>query len=617
MCAVLARGALLATLVACGDDPARVRLAPISPCGQVTNRTALRVVAFTARGELRRTVPPEEIDAFPADTEQLGVEVIGEAGRIVAVGKTAPLAFGELADGTAIPVVMGPPDGLCPVGPMTEPRRSPAVARAGDLVLVVGGTGASGEPLASAELYDPALGVFVPVPVPATLMNPDSGLAGAVLTELPDGRVALTGTASHALAYFDPRTRRFTAPILFDHRAFHGALGVAQDRLLVIGGCAEVVGGACSGPSLRTGFIYDLADVTMRERGPALDPAAVRHGARVLELGEQRDGTARFLFAGGFGEAGGADRFALTDLIAERLTGLHAEATLLDGGALLSAFAPDAATPTGSAGVLAPDAVQLAPIAQAPALAQPRLVTLEDGSALAFGSQVARYQPTTNTWSTLAAPASFEAPTLVRLADGSVLVVGGAATAEAWIYRPSLVGATSGSVIVVPDGSTNAVLTAVDPATLDRAGGRFTLVGTAIELQARALVGGPRMAQGSISAVVRVEGGGVALIAQQTSPGRALVGRLVPGEAAQIVELGGGATTVLCTGSVVTASELAAPVSLAISGGAATLSVGAAGASTPKAVCAVPTTRRGAWGLSAIGSGARVEVGPVTVARTR
>src|SRR5690606_12884237 len=146
----------LALLVACGDDPARVRLAPVSPCGQVANETALRVVAYTAGGEQRRTVPPYDIDAFPADTEQLAVEVIGDQGRIVAIGKTAPLPFASLPDGADIPIVMAPPDGFCPVGPMTEPRASPAVARAGDLVLVVGGTGVSGEPLATAEVYDRA-----------------------------------------------------------------------------------------------------------------------------------------------------------------------------------------------------------------------------------------------------------------------------------------------------------------------------------------------------------------------------------------------------------------------------------------------------------------------------
>ena len=54
-----------------------------------------------------------------------------------------------------------------------------------------------------------------------------------------------------------------------------------------------------------------------------------------------------------------------------------------------------------------------------------------------------------------------------------------------------------------------------------------------------------------------------------------------------------------------------------ISDGIASLSVGAPGSAIVKATCEVPTADRGAWGLAAAGEGARVEVGPVTVARTR
>src|SRR5690348_2349456 len=113
---VVPRAAVLVMLVACGDPAAQVQLAPVSPCGQVTNESALRVVAYTATGEQRRTVPPTKIDAFPADTEQLGVEVIGDNGRVVTAGKTSPLEFNALDDGTHIPIVMAPLDGACPVG---------------------------------------------------------------------------------------------------------------------------------------------------------------------------------------------------------------------------------------------------------------------------------------------------------------------------------------------------------------------------------------------------------------------------------------------------------------------------------------------------------------------
>jgi hypothetical protein len=161
------------------------------------------------------------------------------------------------------------------------------------------------------------------------------------------------------------------------------------------------------------------------------------------------------------------------------------------------------------------------------------------------------------------------------------------------------------------------VLTASDPSLLDRTGGRFVLIASGDDYRARALVGGPRIADGSVTAIVRATGGGVALIAQQTGPGEALVARLVPGEPARIERLRDGTTTTLCSGSTVTDVELMAPVTLSVAGGTATASVGADGAGVAKVSCAAMAAERGAWGVAAAGAGARLDVGPVTVARSR
>jgi len=585
-------------LAACGEPAAHVQLAPVNPCMPVTGSSGLRVIAYTAGGEVRRPVPPTEIDAFPGDTEELGVEVLGSAGEVIATGKTAPLEFASLPEGAQIPLVMAPLEGFCPVGQPEDTRTAPSLARAGNGVLVVGGLSATGTPLATAEYYDAATTTFTPVAVPGAFDDPVNGFAGAVLTELPDGRVAITGTARASLAYFDPATLEISAPVPFDVRAFHAAFALDQDHLMVMGGCAEVAAGACSGPVRHESYSYDLRDLTMRTKLPTLAQTETREGGTIFDLGIQADGVRRFALAGADPAAG--DRFALDDDTTEVMTGLRAQAALLDGGALLSADA-------GGAVQVAPGGPPAA-VTPPPAIAGMHLVSLEDGSVLAVGDQVVRYMPTTNTWTAAGVPpVSLADASLVRLPDGSVLVL---AADRPWIYRPSLVGPQSGQVVAAPDGTQQGVLTAPDVAATTRMPGHLYLDGDG----ARVLVGGTRTISGTVSASARVIAGGVALIAQQTGPGRAIVGRLVPGELARITRADG--TT--CTGAAVLSDELTLPVSLAISGHTATLAVGAVGSATTKASCDLPDAgERGAWGLAAAGDGAQIDVGPVTVTRTR
>jgi hypothetical protein len=232
---------------------------------------------------------------------------------------------------------------------------------------------------------------------------------------------------------------------------------------------------------------------------------------------------------------------------------------------------------------------------------------------------VVSYDPTHGAWRT-AEPArtgartgSLSAPSLARLADGTVLVVGGAMSPRAWLYRPSLVGPSSPSVTVVPAGnSAGGVLTAPDPATATPAPA-WQLTAPAGGAMARALVGGPRMAVGAVTADVHVVAGGVALIARQTGPGEALVARLIPGSPAELVQLAGGAERVVCSGSAVAAFDPTAQVRLRLTltdhdarltrGGDAVLT------------CSLPAADRGAWGVATLGDGAQVTVDVVSVTR--
>ncbi len=625
---VIARCALLALVLGtgCGDQPAHVRLAPVPlpvSCGRPKNATGIRITAYTATGEITRAVGlSETVDLadFPSTTEQLGAEVVVGGGVAGAIGKTAPLAFGDLEDRATIPIVMAPPNGFCETaGFLTVPRRAPLVARAGEGVLIVGGRDAAGNWLGSAEYYDPATSTFTAVEVSDVLGA--SGFAGASLATLPDGRVAVSGGPQPVITIFDPVTRRFGESVLIKSRAFHTSIALGGDQLLLAGGCMDVASGTCSGLMLNSSQIYDAKQVADGTQGPTLRIARI--GATPIELGVLDDGTRWYVLAGGTAppsaDATGADLISDADSVA--ITGVHAQVAALDGGAVLSAFGPDSDPPNQAASVLAPGATTARATALATPLTGARLVTLEDGRVAGFGGDpsghVVVYDPTIDRWEPSLPPAdshgpgALGAPSLIRLADGTVLVFDGAtASQSAYIFRPSLVGPNAGSTTVVP-GDTATVLTVPDPDTVVRSPA-WELVATG-DL-ARALVGGPRIATGSVRASVRVRLGGVALIADQTSPAQLLVGELSEGAKARIVRHAGGMTRVLCTGSSVAAFDpnLAVTPRLEVSGTTAHLF---RDANEEVASCDVGTVERGSWGVAALGPGSRVAVDTVTVAR--
>jgi len=635
---VIARWALLTVIVGsahaagCSDPAARVQLVPIRPiadgtCGRPAGATELRVIAYARTGEIVRAVPLDgtlEIADFPADTEQLGVEVRIGGGQVGAAGKTAPLVFGELASGTTLPVFMAPPDGFCPTGAMIEARTAPLVARAGDGVLIVGGLGADGRPLATAERYDPATATFTSVPVPAVLG--ENGFVGASLTPLPDGRVVVSGGPQPVATIYDPETHAFADSVLIEGRAFHVAIATGEREVLLAGGCSAVEAGACSGVVRLSSKFYDATDAnTVRERVPGPALRAGRLGARIFELGVQRDGRPTYVAAGGLPPANGmpaldaADRFALGDLDATAIFGSRAQAVALDGGAVLTAFAPDGDPADGTASVLPAEGGNARVIARAPDVAGARLVTLEDGRVLGIGDAVVRYDPMLDAWDAIApagdGPGPTTAPVLHRLDDGSVLVLGGtqggAPVAQAWIYRPSLIGPATGALTVVPTGVARAnVLTPSDPATVTR-GADWVLAAGGADL-ARALVGGPRMRAGTLRVVARVRAGGIALVAQQVAPGRATVGELAPGMPARIRVLEAGEPGTSCGGATVAPFDpaVAATLELVIEDERAQLRRDGV-----VVVSCDVRGDRGAWGVAALGAGAEVAVDTVTVGR--
>lgn len=107
-------------------------------------------------------------------------------------------------------------------------------------VLITGGVGDGWSFLASAEVYDPKTGRFTP-------MKPMSvARESHTATLLHDGRVLITGGHRDRRAnivvyanteFYDPAKREFTAgPMLTTARHKHDAVGLADGRVLVVGG---------------------------------------------------------------------------------------------------------------------------------------------------------------------------------------------------------------------------------------------------------------------------------------------------------------------------------------------------------------------------------------------
>jgi hypothetical protein len=625
---VIAVIAVIAAFAAegCSDPPARVRLVALGGlCARPLGGNLVRVTAYTRAGERTQSLGLDEtlaIDEFPDDTEQIGVEVAVAGGGTGAAGKSAPLDYGALADGTAIPVFMAAPDGFCEIGPMREPRGAPLVARAGAGALIVGGVGPDG-PLSTAEYYDPVEGAFIEVAVPEAVVDTVNGFTGAVLATLPDGRVAVSGGPANALFVFDPATRTFSSPALIVSRAFHGAIATGDAEVLLAGGCASVAEPMCQ--SRRQTARYLLSDIGQPVLRTVL-PTGARVAAQLFDVGIQLDGRRRYLLAGGTGDLGRADRFALDDVDVEAVRGGRVQAAALDGGAVLTAFADDApaTAASGAAAVFAPDAGAAQPIAKAPDLKGVRLIALEDGRVAGFGGdptgRVLSYDPMRDAWTGALGPGDrtgpLTAPSLARLADGTVLVLDGTVSSRAWRYRPSLVGPASGSITAIPNSSTGGVLTPPDPATVMRttAPEAWVLTSPGDALTARALVGGPRTATGSVRATVHVRSGGVALIAEQTGPGQAIVGEFAPGAPPRVVRLAAGAAQPLCSGRPALSPfdpAVAATLRLTIIGATARLFV----EEQEVLACNVGAVERGAWGIAALGAGAQLEVDLITVAR--
>lgn len=372
---------------------------------------------------------------LPRATRVVAVDGFGPGG-LAAFGRTAPLSLDDVGGGR-IGIAFGPPDGLCATA-------APAVARSGHRatllaagnVLVSGGWDGDG-PATNLELYLPNGDVGDGLAhfrlVNATL-DRRAALAHAVAA-LTDGGALLSGgvaagsdgqpdgIASQGATRHDANGERVGEPhLLPDPRAGHTATTLPDGRVLLAGGCAQFSDGSCmAGAALATTLLYDPAGDQV-SAGPPLGHARWGHTALLR-------GDGSVLLVGGVGEGGAALPAELVD---------PDEARSFDAGLVAGAAA---LLPTGAAlvagGVGSPDVTATLwlsadePPLPLPPLADPRrqptVTTLEDGAALIAGGGTGPLYVYDGRGQLLPLAATFDARghTATRLADGSVLLVGG------------------------------------------------------------------------------------------------------------------------------------------------------------------------------------------------
>jgi hypothetical protein len=625
----------LAMALACLMVPAGCRdrevitfsLDPIDPtgvgCGQLAGAGSVVVAALGESGEVRASLSPEQgavtLESFPHDIHQLAVEV--RAGNRISVGKTIPFDL-DVDWPEQLAIAMAPLDGFCPMENLVKPRRHPLVVAAGAGALVLGGD--NPEATEDGEWFDLSTGHFVSVANPPLIT---SGWNGAAACALADGRIVVVGGPHPAYAVFDPETRQFLAPALFEQRSFHVAVALDDHRVLVAGGCAEVAAGACAPGSASLSSVVIDIDSGGIIAGPVLQQERI-FATAWLESGSP----STVVIAGGPTLAGaavdGAERIDLLAMATGVIAGNGGVAATLDSGSTLVGFSPRAQPPSGQVGAVVPGHVDMSPVVASLPRGGASMVTLEDGSAAVFfgggPTSGARYDLLSG-WVPFSAggPSSrLQGYGMARLIDGSVLIAGGededGVRADAWLFRPPLLGPWSASVTVTPrsassTGMSPVPLSVFDPAGAERDGEDLALM-SSDDRGNWVTVSGPRFVSGQLRAAVKVASGGLVLLARFRGAGDHVAVRLVPGQPARVVRRVGGLEEPLCTADAALplwASDAVLAVHAVVDDDHLQVTV----AAEPVIACAIGRGEAGAFGVGALGTAGRVIVETLTVER--
>src|SRR6266480_1199372 len=238
-----------------------------------------------------------------------------------------------LALGIASPASAQAPGTWAPMADLNQARAEhTATLLANGTVLIAGGRDAADQPLASAEIYDPATGGYTLLasPLPAPVW-------GHTAIRLNDGTVLIAGGQRgaryrRAAQLFDPATDTFTAlGPMSTPRGRHTATLLRDGRVVVIGGTDGV-------KPLASLEIYDPTTRTFSLAPSALTVARQDHTATLLPDG-------RVLVSGGSNASGALDSAELYDPTAGTVSPagplnvprtLASAALLLDGTVLVA-----------------------------------------------------------------------------------------------------------------------------------------------------------------------------------------------------------------------------------------------------------------------------------------
>ena len=402
------------------------------PCGRCDRRAtgAARHRVHAERRDPRalRSTRRPTIDAFPGDTEQLGVEVHRQRRRGRSrPARPAPLDVRELCRGREIPIVMAPPDGFCPTAsPARRAARRAGWSRApATACSIVGGTDRSGTRAVDAPSTTiAATATFDAVSVPGAFDDPATASPGAVLDRAARRpRRDHRDRARRSLAYFDPATRAFSAPDAV--RRARVSRGV-RDRRRRAARHGRLRGrrqpAACSEPlrprELRLPARQARRSAAARRRCRRRETRDRRHAVRPRRADRRR---APLRARAGSRRSGrGRSVRARRRRRPSRSPAWTRQTAALDGGALLSAFDDAGGSRSAAAAILAPSgrrATAIAPARRDAGRAARRARGRQRARARR-STRCARTSPTTNRGGRAAAapPASLANAVAVRLA---------------------------------------------------------------------------------------------------------------------------------------------------------------------------------------------------------